>query len=88
MEVTVKKITEEEIGKMGIKSWPIWTKEVSEFDWYYDSMEMCYILEGKVKIKTKTGEVTFGKDDFVTFPKGLSCKWIITEKVKKHYQFE
>ncbi len=29
----------------------------------------------------------FGKGDFVTFPKGLSCVWDIKEPVKKHYNF-
>ena len=63
-------------------------KKVSEFDWVYDSTEECFLLEGKVVVKTENGkEVEFGKGDFVTFPKGLKCIWNIKEPVKKHYNF-
>ncbi len=88
MKVIVEKLSEEQIEKMEIKSWPIWEKEVSRFDWYYDFTEECLLLEGKVIVETKDGEkVEFGKGDFVTFPKGLSCIWDIKEAVKKHYNF-
>ena len=30
----------------------------------------------------------FGKGDFVTFPKGLSCIWDIKAPVRKHYNFK
>ena len=73
---------------MGIKSWPIWEKEVSRFDWHYNFTEECYILEGKVVVETPDGNVKFGKGDFVTFSKGLSCVWDIKEPVKKHYNFK
>ncbi|GAF78378.1 unnamed protein product, partial [marine sediment metagenome] len=42
-----KKIpTEEELTKLGVKSWGIWEKEKSIFDWSYSDTETCYILEG------------------------------------------
>ena len=42
-----------------------------------------------VIVETKDGkQVAFGKGDFVTFPKGLSCVWDIKEPVKKHYRFK
>ena len=88
MEIKVKKPSQEELEKRGVNSWPIWEKEVSRFDWYYDSVEECYLLQGSVVVETPEGEkVTFGKGDFVTFPQGLSCVWDIKEKVKKHYTF-
>ncbi len=88
MKVEIEKLSEEQIEKRGIKSWPIWEKEVSRFDWYYDFTEECYLLEGKVIVETKDDEkYEFGKGDFVTFPKGLSCVWDIKEAVKKHYNF-
>ncbi|MBT4819744.1 MAG: DUF861 domain-containing protein [Lentisphaerae bacterium] len=31
--------------------------------------------------------VEFGKGDLVTFPKGMSCTWMIRTDVKKHYRF-
>jgi hypothetical protein len=88
MEIKVEKLKEDELKKRGIFSWPIWTKEVSQFDWQYGSIEECYILEGEVVIETEDGKkVSFGKGDFVTFPKGLSCVWDIKSPVRKHYNF-
>ncbi len=89
MNIDIKQPDSKDIEDKKIKQWPIWEKEVSEFDWHYDNIEECYLLEGKVTVTTDNGEeVTFGKGDFVTFPKGMSCKWKITEPVKKHYNFK
>ena len=87
MEITVCKPTEDELDKMGVKDWPIWSCEPSEFDWYYDEKETCYILEGDVTVKTDQGEVRFGAGDLVVFPKGLKCVWSVAEAVRKHYRF-
>ena len=88
-EIKIEKLDKANIEKRGIDKWPIWTKEVSKFDWHYDSVEECYILEGNVTVETKDGKtVKFGKGDFVTFPKGLSCTWNIKEPVRKHYNFK
>ena len=74
MKVKVEKLKPDEIKKKRIFSWPIWEKEISRFNWKYDSIEECYLLEGKVAVELPDGEkVAFGKGDFVTFPKGLSC---------------
>lgn len=88
MKIEVKKLSSDEIRDMGIYQWPIWTKEKSTFDWYYDSVEKCLFLEGKVIVKTDTEEVEINKGDFVVFPKGLKCQWNVIEPVKKHYNFE
>jgi uncharacterized cupin superfamily protein len=88
MEVEVKKISQDELAKKGIFSWPIWEKESSSFNWHYDQIEECYFLDGKVVLTTKEGKKSeFGKGDFVTFPKGLSCTWQVKEAVRKHYRF-
>ena len=88
MKIDIQKPSSDEIKKRGVHSWPIWEKEVSRFDWYYDSTEECYILEGRVEVETEDGDrYEFGKGNFVTFPKGLSCTWDIKEPVKKHYNF-
>ncbi len=89
MEIDVTKPTEDELNSKGTSSWPVWEKEVSRFDWHYDSTEECYLLEGKVTVETKDGDkVEFGKGDFVTFQQGLSCTWDIKEPVRKHYRFK
>ncbi len=88
MEITVQKLKEADLKKKGVFGWPIWTKEVSRFDWEYDSVEECYFLEGDVVVETEGGKpVSFGKGDFVTFPKGLACVWDIKSPVRKHYRF-
>ena len=73
---------------MGVSGWPIWSKEASEFPWYYDEDETCYFLEGDVVVKPEKGEpVEVGKGQLVTFPKGMSCTWTIRQPVRKHYKF-
>ncbi len=57
------------------------------FDWEYFDDETCFILEGKVKVETDKGNLEIGKGDLVKFPKGLKCKWNVTEKIKKVYKF-
>ena len=81
MEVIVRKPTVQEVTEM--KSKPIWTCEVSEFDWYYDSEETCLIIEGEVVVKYGGKSVSFAAGDYVVFPKGLPCVW----QVKKYYVF-
>jgi len=86
MEIKVEKPDEKKLEELGVKNWPIWEKEVSEFDWYYDTNETCYFLEGKVEVITENGEkVIIEKGDLVTFPKGLKCRWKVIEPVRKHY---
>ncbi len=80
--------SEKELEELGVKSWSIWTKEVSEFPWRYDEEETCYLLEGEVVVTPQEGEaVTIGKGDLVTFPKGMSCTWEVRKPVRKHFQF-
>ncbi len=89
MEIKIERLSQDELKKRGVFSWPIWEKEVSRFNWYYGDTEECFLLEGKVCVEAKDGErVEFAKGDFVTFPKGLSCKWDIKEPVRKHYNFK
>ena len=61
---------------------PLRKKEISSFDWYYDSTEHCQILEGRVIVTTDNGHVEIEAGDFVTFPKGLKCVWDIKENIK------
>lgn len=85
----VKKPNENELDKLGVRSWGIWTKETSEFPWSYDSQETCYFLEGEVVVTPDGGTpVKMGKGDLVTFPKGMSCTWKVLQPVRKHYTFE
>ncbi|MBN2695515.1 cupin domain-containing protein [bacterium] len=87
MDVKIEKIPQQRINELKISSWPIWRKEKSRFPWHYDSTEECFILEGEVTVIANGEEFHFGAGDFVTFSEGLSCEWIITKDVKKHYRF-
>ena len=88
-EIKVEKNPEPaQLEKLGVKSWPIWTKEESEFPWSYSDTETCYLLEGEVTVIPDGGDpVKFGPGDLVTFPKGMSCTWKISRAVRKHYRF-
>ncbi len=88
-EVKIEQNPEQKkIQEMGVKKWPVWTKEVSEFPWSYDEEEHCYFLEGEVEVLNEQGKSFFiKKGDLVTFPQGMSCTWKIKKAVKKHYHF-
>lgn len=71
---------------IGVYDWPIWTREVSTFDWHYDERETCYLLDGEAVVTPEGGEpVEIARGDLVTFPAGMSCTWEIRAPVRKHY---
>jgi len=86
--IHIEKPTEEKLLKLDVRSWPVWEKEESEFPWFYDEAETCYILEGDVQIIPEDGvPVSFGKGDLVIFEEGLRCTWKINKAIRKHYKF-
>ncbi len=88
MKMKKKDPSEDELKNLGVKSWGIWSKEVSEFPWSYDDTETCYILEGEVEVIGEDGEkIEFKKGDLVQFKKGLKCTWKVKKPVRKHYNF-
>lgn len=73
---------------IGVYDWPIWRKEASTFTWTYDRQERCYILRGRFTVTPDGGKPQeFKRGDFITFPKGMSCTWAISEDVEKHYDY-
>ena len=87
MNIQINKLTASEIAKKEIKSWPIWTCDVSEFDWEYSEQESCLLLEGEVEVSSDFETVKFSAGDYVVFPRGLKCRWKVTKAVRKHYSF-
>ena len=87
MKILIDNISEEKIVEMGIREWPIWKCDVSEFDWEYSQQESCLLLEGDVEVKTDFETVNFSGGDFVVFPRGLKCCWKVTRPVRKYYSF-
>ena len=65
-----------------------WSKEKSEFPWFYDDSETCYILEGEAEATDNSGnKIEFRAGDMVKFEKGLQCNWKIKKDIKKKYLF-
>ena len=89
-KIEVKKITPEEKEALGVESWGIWEKEISQFPWEYGQTEVCYIIEGEAEITDEeTGEkVTIQAGDLVTCPAGLKSFWNIKRPIKKYYSFQ
>ena len=87
-QIQIQKLDEEKQKQMGIQNWPIWEKEISRFDWFYDSEEQCLILEGEIEVETDQGKVSIKPGDFVTFKQGLRCVWNVKKPVRKHYHFK
>jgi uncharacterized protein len=86
-KVNIEQLGKEEIEERRIKSWPLWEREVSRFDWTYDADEECYILEGEVEVQTSEGNYQMRPGDFVTFNRGLNCVWDIKKSIRKNYRF-
>ncbi len=86
--IHVEKASEEKLTQLNVRSWPVWTKEISEFPWKYDEAETCFILEGDVEVIMPDEQVVrIRKGDFVVFSKGLECIWKVHSPVRKHYKF-
>ncbi|MCM8801564.1 MAG: cupin domain-containing protein [Candidatus Omnitrophica bacterium] len=86
-KIRIEKPSEERLKKSGVFSWPIWERQISRFDWKYDTDETCYFLEGEVEVITEEGtSYRIKKGDWVEFPKGLKCVWDIKKPVRKHYK--
>lgn len=86
MSMKKKKPTPEEINMTS--SWGTWSKEPSEFPWYYDDKETCFILEGDATVTDKNGNsISFSAGDWVEFEKGLECTWKIENTIRKRYKF-
>jgi uncharacterized cupin superfamily protein len=87
MKIKIEKMDEATARKQGITDWPIWECEVSEFPWHYDQEESCFLIEGEVTVTTDLEVVHIGPGDYVTFPKGLDCRWQVSVPVRKHFTF-
>lgn len=86
--IGIERPDEKGLSKKGVRSWPVWEKEVSEFPWEYGMEEICFILEGEATITPEKGDpVNIKPGDLVTFPRGLKCRWEITSPIRKHYDF-
>lgn len=86
-KVIIEHLEENEVTTRGIRTWPIWEKGVSCFDWFYEGDEECLIIEGEVIVETEKDTFSIKKGDFVTFRSGLKCIWDIKKPIRKYYNF-
>lgn len=83
-----EKPDQDKLDRLGIGSWSPWECEPSTFPWEYDEKETAYVFEGRVTVRTEDGAtVEIGPGDLVIFPKGLRCKWIVHQTIRKVYKF-
>lgn len=69
-------------------NWSIWSKEISEFPWFYDDTETCLILDCEAEVTDSNGgKISFRKGDMVKFNKSVKCTWKITKHIRKRYFF-
>ena len=87
MNITISQLTDKQIEERGVLSWPVWSCDISEFDWEYSDEESCLLLDGEVEVSSDIETVSFGAGDFVVFPRGLKCRWKVTRPVRKYYSF-
>ena len=87
MHIEITNLTDAQIEEQNICSWPVWTCEISQFDWEYSDQETCLLLEGEVEVSSEYETVRFSAGDYVVFPKGLKCRWKVIKPVRKHYSF-
>lgn len=86
-KVVIEKLSKQEFLEREIASWPIWSKDVSRFEYTYVATEECYIIEGEFTIETDEKKYLVQAGDFVTFKVNLHCTWDIKSPVRKHYNF-
>ncbi len=86
--IIVTKPSEHALAELGVTNWPIWTCDVSTFDWHHDQKETCYLLTGEVTVTAGEEKVDIQAGDLVIFPEGMDCVWEVRSPVKKHYKFD
>lgn len=86
--ITLENPDHARLEQLGVYHWPIWEKEESDFEWYYDETEMCYIIQGHIIVTPEGGQsMEILPGQLVTFHKGLKCRWQILKAVRKYYDF-
>ena len=82
-----KQPSDKELADLGVETWGVWTKEISEFPWEYDEMETFFVLEGEAEVSSGKDKIRFQPGDLVTMHKGVKCTWNVRKPIKKRYYF-
>jgi uncharacterized cupin superfamily protein len=86
-KLIIEKLNKQEFKDREIVTWPVWSKDVSRFEYTYAATEECYIIEGTFYVETDEKTYLIEAGDFVTFKVNLHCTWDIKTPVRKHYNF-
>ena len=75
-----------------VLQWPVWEKEICNFDEDYTAREMFYILAGEARLTATTAageklDSVISSGDLVTVEAGILVNWDILQPVRKHYKF-
>ncbi|GIN94788.1 cupin [Siminovitchia terrae] len=82
----IKEMSWEEAKKFGIDSWETWESGPDVTEGEFPEQESCYFLDGELHLTVGDKFYLVKPHMFVTFPKGLPCKWDIPRYVKKAYK--
>ena len=92
---TVEKGTPDLLNELGVSSWPTWTTAgstkyqtgVKSPLKIYDCNELSYITKGSMEITDADTGITalVETGDFVTFPLGFRCYWLVKQTVTKSW---
>lgn len=64
----------------------VWASEVGAWRVAYEEIELCMILEGRVRLVGDDGsEATYGPGEAFVIPKGFSGVWETLERLRKIY---
>jgi uncharacterized cupin superfamily protein len=81
--------SEDRLKELGVSSWEIWEKEISEFPIDFDETEVAYVLEGEIIVTPAGGEpVRIVPGDLVSVHAGLDSQWEVVKPLRKHYSYD
>jgi uncharacterized protein len=67
-----------------LQSIVVWECTAGQFNWHYNKDEVLFVISGHATLKNENGEEReFGPGDTVFFPAGVSCTWLVKDRVRK-----
>lgn len=62
----------------------VWECTPGRFNWHYNKDEVLFVLSGHATLTNESGEEReFGPGDTVFFPAGVSCTWLVRDRIRK-----
>ena len=71
-------------GRDWLQSIVVWECTPGRFNWHYNKDETLFVVAGHATLTNERGEEReFGPGDTVFFPAGVSCTWLIKDRIRK-----